>query len=140
MKKGLKIAGILLLNIILVIIAVYLLKWLLVPAIICTGVISFFNRKVGNGFKNINHYFRTVAMSVDQLGNVVCADLLNVTLIKFKKEESYKFGNPDETVSGVLGKNQKLKTLTVTGKILNSILNLIEKDHSIKAIEEDENN
>jgi len=75
-------------------------------------------------------------VSVDQLGNVVCKDLLDLTLIK---KQGYRFGNPDETISGVLGKNQNLKTLTITGRVLNYVLSLIEKDHSIKSIEEDEN-
>lgn len=137
MNQFLKITGSLLLNILLVFIAVKLLKWLLIPAILVTLVISFFKRKVGNGFMNISQYLRTVAVSIDQLGNVVCKDLFDVTLIK---KQGYRFGNPDETISGVLGKNQKLNTLTFTGKVLNSILSLIEKDHSIKSIEEDENN
>jgi len=136
MKNFLKIAGNLLLNIVLVFIAVKLLKYLLLPAIIVTLAISFFKRKVGNGFENVSAYLRTVAVSVDQLGNVVCKDLLDLTLIK---KQGYRFGNPDETISGVLGKNQNLKTLTITGRVLNYVLSLIEKDHSIKSIEEDEN-
>lgn len=136
MKNFLKIAGNLLLNIILVFIAVKLLKYLLLPAIIVTLAISFFKRKVGNGFENVSAYLRTVAVSVDQLGNVVCKDLLDLTLIK---KQGYRFGNPDETISGVLGKNQNLKTLTAIGRVLNYVLSLIEKDHSIKSIEEDEN-
>ena len=136
MKNFLKIAGNLLLNIVLVFIAVKLLKYLLLPAIIVTLAISFFKRKGGNGFENVSAYLRTVAVSVDQLGNVVCKDLLDLTLIK---KQGYKFGNPDETISGVLGKNQNLKTLTITGRVLNYVLSLIEKDHSIKSIEEDEN-
>lgn len=136
MKNFLKITGNLLLNILLVFIAVKLLKYLLLPAIIVTLAISFFKRKVGNGFENVSSYLRTVAVSVDQLGNVVCKDLLDLTLIK---KEGYRFGNPDETISGVLGKNQNLNTLTATGRVLNYVLSLIEKDHSIKSIEEDEN-
>ena len=123
-------------NVLLVFIAIYLLKWLLIPAIITTLIVSFFKRKVGNGFLNISQYLRQVAISIDQLGNVVCSDLFDVTLIK---KEGYNFGNPDETISGVLGKNQKLNTLSLVGKILNFILSQIEKDHSIKSIEEDEN-
>lgn len=132
-----KIIKNLLVNVFLVFITVKLLKYLLIPAIIITLIISFFKRKVGNGVQNISQYLRTVAVAIDQLGNVVCKDLFDVTLIK---KQGYRFGNPDETISGVLGKNQKLNTLTFTGKVLNSILSLIEKDHSIKSIEEDENN
>lgn len=135
MKEAIKITGFLLLNILLVFIAYTLLKYLLFPAILITLFISFFKRKVGNGFSNISQYLRTVAVSIDQLGNVVCKDLFDITLIK---KSGYKFGNPDETISGVLGKNQKLNTLSGVGKVLNGILSIIEKDHSIKSIEEDE--
>lgn len=137
MKKFLNITGKVILNALLVVIAVYLLKYLLVPAIVTTLFLAFFKRKVGNGFLNLAQYFREVAVGIDQLGNVVCADLFDLTLIK---KGSYQFGNPDETISGVLGKNQKLKTLSTVGKILNWILSKIEKDHSILAIEEDEFN
>ena len=137
MKKMINIAINLLLSICLVVIALLLLKYLLLPAIITTLFIAFFKRKIGNGFLNISQYLKEVAYGIDQLGNVVCADLLNLTLIKYKKG-SYRFGNPDETISSVLGKNCKLGTLTSVGKILNSILNLIDKNHSINSIEEDE--
>lgn len=138
MKNFLNITGKVIFNALLVVIAVYLLKYLLVPAIVVTLFIAFFGRKVGNGFLNIAQYFREVAVGIDQLGNVICADLFNITLIKLKKG-GYEFGNPDETISGVLGKNQLLETLSFTGKCLNSLLSLIEKDHSIRAIEKDEN-
>lgn len=136
MKNFLQITGKLLLNVVLVFIAVKLLKYLLVPAILVTLVISFFRTKVGNGFINVSDYLRSVAVSVDQLGNVVCKDLFDLVLIK---KEGYKFGHPDETISSVLGKNQLLDTLTGVGKCLNAILSFIEKDHSVISIEEDEN-
>ena len=137
MKKMINIAINLLLSICLVVIALLLLKYLLLPAIITTLFIAFFKRKIGNGFLNISQYLKEVAYGIDQLGNVVCADLLNLTLIKYKKG-GYKFGNPDETISSVLGKNYKLGTLTLVGKILDNILNLIDKNHSVNSIEEDE--
>ena len=137
MKKIINIALNLLLNACLVLIALFLLKHLLLPAIIITLFISFFKRKVGNGFLNVSQYLRDVAYGIDQLGNVVCADLLNLTLIKYKKG-GYRFGNPDETISSVLGKNYKLGTLTLIGKILDNILNLIDKNHSVNSIEKDE--
>lgn len=136
-KYILGITGQLLINATLVVVAIFLLRYLLIPAILVTLVIAFFKRKIGNGFLNLAQYFIEVAVSVDQLANVVCADLLDLTLIK---KGGYRFGNPDETISGVLGKNQKLKELSLIGKGLNFILSQIEKDHSIKSIEEDENN
>lgn len=137
MKQILSITWKVILNAILVVIAVTLLKYLLIPAVIVTLFLAFFKRKVGNGFLNVAQYFRQVAVSIDQLGNVVCADLFNTVLIK---KGGYKFGNPDETISSALGKNQRLDKLTKVGKILNWILSKIEKDHSLISIEEDETN
>lgn len=137
MKKALSIAWKVIMNAGLVVIAIYLLKYLLIPAILTTLFFAFFKRKVGNGFMNVAQYFREVAVSIDQLGNTVCADLFDLILIK---KGGYQFGNPDETISGVLGKNQKLETLSTVGKILNWILSKIEKDHSLISIEEDETN
>jgi hypothetical protein len=83
-------------------------------------------------FKAVDRYLFTIAKSIDQLGNVVCEHLLNVTMIK---KNGYKFGNEDVTISHVLGKNEETKTLSVLGKGLAWILNTIDKDHNKKAIE-----
>lgn len=152
-----KIFGKLLLNLFLVIIAVTLLYFLLIPSIVIMLFVSFFKTKIGDGFNNVSHYLRKVAISVDQLGNVVASSLLNVTLITY---DGYKFGNPDETISGVLGKNEIVRevvnfgtldvldypiyetknTLTWLGLGVNWILSKIESNHSINSIESDENN
>lgn len=81
---------------------------------------------------SVNEYLFKVAKSIDQLGNVVCMDLFNDTLIK---RGGYRFGNEDVTISHVLGKNEETKTLSVLGKGLAWILNTIDKDHNKKAIE-----
>jgi hypothetical protein len=83
-------------------------------------------------FKAIDKYLFRIAKSIDQLGNVVCEHLLNVTMIK---KNGYKFGNEDVTISHVLGVNKLNKTLTWTGAALSWLLNTIEKDHVEKAIE-----
>jgi len=85
----------------------------------------------------INEYLFKVAKSIDQLGNVVCRDLFNDTLIK---KGGYKVGNEDVTISHVLGMNEKTKTLSILGKGLSWILNTIDKDHNRKAIEYDSKN
>lgn len=73
-----------------------------------------------------------LATSVDKFGNVVCAELFNATLIT--KESSYKFGKIEQTISMVIGYNLQAETLSKTGKILNSVLDFFDKNHSIKAI------
>jgi hypothetical protein len=94
--------------------------------------IGFAFQVVTTFFRHINRYLFTIAKSIDQLGNVVCADLFNTTLIK---KGGYTFGNEDVTISHVLGVNKKINTLTFTGKTLSWLLNIIEKDHVEKAIE-----
>lgn len=80
-------------------------------------------------------YLYKIALAIDQLGNVVCARLFNFFLIDIT---GHKFGNEDETISGVIGKNKRTNTLTGLGIVLDSILELIDKNHSVKAIETDE--
>jgi len=80
-------------------------------------------------------YLYKIALGIDQLGNVVCARLFNFFLIDIT---GHKFGNEDETISSVLGKNKKTNTLTLFGIALDMLLELIDKNHNIDAIEEDE--
>lgn len=80
----------------------------------------------------VNGYNRKCALSIDQTGNAICSELFNSVLIK---KDGYLFGSPDETISSVLGKNYLQGTLTTTGKAINSILNSIEKNHTIKSID-----
>ena len=82
--------------------------------------------------RKLSGYFKAIAISIDQLGNVVMANLMNDTLIK---DNGHKFGDPDETISMVLGLNKREKSLTNMGIRIADILNKIEKDHVDKAIE-----
>ena len=76
----------------------------------------------------LDKYLFRIAKSIDQLGNVVCAELFDWMLVKKGKH----FGNEDETISSVLGRN--IDNLTIAGKALVWLLNAIEKDHVQKAI------
>ena len=89
-----------------------------------------------NGYKELDNYLFKCAIADDQQANTYLAKLFNDILIQ---KGGHKFGNPDETISSVLGKNFLIKKLSLAGKLLNWILNLIEKDHSIKAIEHETN-
>lgn len=92
------------------------------------GIVFFQNQKASR----LGNYLYLVGLSIDQLGNVVAAYLFDDTLIR--KRKGYRFGNPDETISGVLGKNKHV--LRRTGQWLYRLLNRIEKDHCEKAIEQ----
>lgn len=77
-------------------------------------------------------YFKNCAISIDQVGNTIGYKLFNDLFIK---KYGHKFGNPDETISSVLGKNKLQNKLSIAGKILDWILNKLDPGHSIKSIE-----
>lgn len=71
------------------------------------------------------------AIAIDQLGNVWCKHLFNDIMIH---PDGHRFGDPNETVSHVLGKNKEKNTLYFTGKGLAWMLNKIEKNHVENAV------
>lgn len=85
-----------------------------------------------NGYAELDGYLFKCAIADDQQANTYLAKLFNDTLIKVG---GHKFGNPDETISSVLGKNLLTNKLSLAGKILNFILNKIEQNHTTKSIE-----
>lgn len=74
---------------------------------------------------------KSIALWIDQIGNVVGRDFFNQVLIT---PNWYKFGNVQETISSVLWHNQIDWTLTSTGEWLANLLDKIEKDHCKKSI------
>lgn len=76
-------------------------------------------------------YFKSTAINVDMFGNREFRATWNKFLIT---KDVYKFGDPRETISSALGKNQLKGTLTTTGKILCWILDSIDHNHCIKSI------
>jgi len=84
-------------------------------------------------FSFISDYFRRLAISLDQFGNVSLGGLLNTLFID--GWSIHKFGDPDETISSVLGKNKKAETLKYLGKKLDCLLDKLDKNHSLNSIE-----
>ncbi len=74
------------------------------------------------------------ARSIDVFANVEASELFNDILIK---SGGYKFGNKQETISSVLGKNQMTNTLTRIGTGLRIILDCIEPGHCLISINDD---
>ncbi len=85
-----------------------------------------------NGYSELDKYFFNCAIADDQHANTWLAKLFNDLLIL---PGGHKFGNPDETISSVLGKNYLQKKLSPIGKGLNWVLNLIDPGHSVNSIE-----
>jgi hypothetical protein len=80
--------------------------------------------------KNKKGYFKQTALNLDKFGNREFRAFLNLSMQK----NGYKFGNPNETISSALGKNERDKTLTKCGRILVKILDIIDKNHCKKSI------
>lgn len=77
-------------------------------------------------------YFKDTAINIDRFGNREFRFSLNKYLVTEKSPD--RFGNIEETISSVLGKNQLSNNLTTLGKLLCSVLDKIEKNHCIKSI------
>ena len=73
-------------------------------------------------------------IAIDVFGNVFFKHLFNWAL---RHNVGYKFGSQGETISSVLGKNQRDNTLTKTGKGLALLLDTIDPNHCFKSIKND---
>lgn len=70
-----------------------------------------------------------VNIGIDQIGNVLLGEFLNNYLVT---SPIHKFGDVDETISYVLGKNEKV--LTKLGRLIYNILEFLDPGHMEKAI------
>jgi hypothetical protein len=82
-------------------------------------------------WKTLDGYFHQTAIDIDRFGNRNFRTLLNDTLIQ---DSLFRFGDPRETISSVLGKNQQIGTLTTTGMILAKLLDWLDPNHCQKSI------
>jgi len=74
-------------------------------------------------------YFLNTATNIDKFANQEFRTIFNMILVR-----GYRFGLIGETISSVLGKNKRDGTLTAIGKGLVWILDLLDKNHCIKSI------
>lgn len=77
-------------------------------------------------------YFKNTAINLDRFGNREFRFSLNKYLII--EESANRFGDIRETISSVLGKNQRAGTLTYFGVFICAILDFLDKDHCKKSI------
>ena len=112
-----------------------LLSMVLLPlGFIYSIVVALYKNKFfAEGLPNINNKFKRLSTAVDIYGNVACSELFNHILIK--KNTNHLFGHYGETISFVIGMNKVENTLSKTGVVLDKILDFFDKNHSIKAIE-----
>lgn len=87
---------------------------------------------------SLSRLLSQTSISLDQTDNVIAQHALNDFLIKRTLDKELLFGNMDETISSNIGENVNAKNLTKLGIFINGVLDKIDPDHSIEAIEEDE--
>ena len=109
-------------------IGLFVLAWLLIPPL---SIINYFVVRNTAEDKGEGYFFSS-ALSLDKWGNREFRAMLNRYLIT---KQGYKFGNPNETISSVLGKNLGTGTLTKHGIKLVKLLDILDKNHVQKSIE-----
>lgn len=86
-------------------------------------VVIYKNIKIKDFLQTTNDYFFEGAEDLDKYANWKFRTLWNVI---FKLKGGYSFGNREETISSVLGKNQRDKTLSIIGWVLVIILYVLD--------------
>jgi len=114
----------------LLVTAIVLLFWLL-PIVFLYMLLKYV---ITGNLRMLTIWSKRVAMSLDVFANVHASEIFNDILIK---RGGYKFGNKQETISSVMGKNQRDGTLTIIGKGLRIILDVIEYGHCILSINDE---
>jgi len=113
----------------IIILVVSLIMLIIILPIVCVYMVL--KRLINGNGKMIKVWSWKVSRAIDVFANIHGSEIFNDLLIK---KGGYKFGNPKETISSVLGKNQVEETLTILGNIIRSMLDIIEYGHCILSI------
>lgn len=143
-----------LINFILFILAITLFAVFLIPGFL----FATYSIAWQKGFKGLHDYFSglfgTIAIDVDRSGNFVLGPMLNYLFIRrnlshlygeyvIKPEDwdfyheyvvDHRFGDIRETISSVLGKNQRAENLTTMGRWMCGVLDRLDYNHCQKWI------
>jgi hypothetical protein len=79
------------------------------------------------------NFFKSHALGINQTSNRAFNVFFNDIMIK--DDSIHSFGDIDETLSSVLGKNKLKNNLTIFGSILDFILNIFDENHTIDSID-----
>lgn len=128
MKEALTYVGRVLGGFALIILAMFIVPLLFIPALIWKiyASISYEDRKARDILTGTARFFVAMAVSIDKFGNCAYGGFFNAVLLK---EQKYKFGNTHETISEVLGWGMYFGDLTETGKWLYNVLEWLEENH-----------
>ena len=82
-------------------------------------------------FASLGQGLWNILVSVDQLGNVLLGAVIGVAL-----GDSKWYGEPDETISSVLGRKTQAQVANLPERGLVKFLDWLDKDHVMEAIED----
>ena len=119
-------------GVLLFFIAVILVGALFIISVLTEVIFNIITFKWKTGLKESNYFFERMAVSLDMFGNVACRRFLQLTMTK---KGVVSFGEYGQTVSYVLGMSYNVKDLSLFGRFIYWVLDLIDKDHCNKAIE-----
>jgi hypothetical protein len=122
----------LVINIGLFLIAGMLVAFLFPFALVFSFIRGIYKRKPKDWYKSTSLYFFTMAFALDKFGNVLIAPMFNTIMIK-SSPQFLLFGDPEETISSCLGRNDMYDNLSWLGTLIKDILNFIDPDHCQKA-------
>tara|TARA_R110000851_G_scaffold332793_1_gene509980 strand:- start:1322 stop:1606 length:285 start_codon:yes stop_codon:yes gene_type:complete len=88
--------------------------------------------------ETLDRYLYRIARSIDQTGNATYPVIFTLVCVKRWTGIWVLFGDEDETISSVLGKNRRRESLSLFGRLLSLLLEWLDNNHLEKAIEEDE--
>lgn len=118
-------------NVLLLLIAVVLFPFLFVWGIIELVINLFIRRHFIKALSKFSDVFKVIGVVVDIFINYILQVPLNRLLIT---SDGYKFGQMPDTMSYALGRNELKGTTSSKGDRLISLLNVFEKEHSIKTV------
>jgi len=101
-------------------------------AVVFAIVKGIYKRKLRDWSMTMNTYFYSMAFALDKFGNVLIAPMFNTIMI-VTAPQFLLFGNPNETISSCLGRNDMHGNLSWLGSCLCYLLNLIDENHCEKA-------
>ena len=116
----------------LFLIAGLLVAVLLPFAVVFAIVKGIYKRKIRDWNRAMTVYFYSMAFALDKFGNVLIAPMFNTIMI-VTAPQFLLFGNPNETISSCLGRNDMHGNLSWLGSCLCCLLNLIDENHCEKA-------
>jgi hypothetical protein len=116
----------------LLIVAIVFTAFFAILSFIFDPIYYLIRLKWQSGLNHLGDWFKKLAISIDQFGNASAATMLNFML---RKKGGIDFGDEDDTISYVIGRNYYHNSLTIFGKMIRLILHLIDRNHVEKAVD-----